>query len=141
MGRWWYRRMAWKNDPGLFMDMHPRLSQAIDALYEPSWPIREWLGNMSSVARDKQKIQAIRDVHGDRSIEVKYWKFDGNAAEIYREGRERGWTGERNSVKPYSRRELVIQRLVRVFKHDPAQLDAMDDAALFDLLDKHNHHV
>lgn len=90
--RWRYRRMAWKNDRALFMDMHPWVARLLDAAYESSWPLREWFSETMRAAQENRKIQAIRDVYGDTSLEVKHWKYLGSAADIYRDGRERGRT-------------------------------------------------
>lgn len=59
--RWWYRRMAWKNDHSLFMDMHPRLAKWIyyRNLFDP---VEYWLSSMVSTARRKQTEVALREV-------------------------------------------------------------------------------
>lgn len=88
--RWRYRRMAWKNDTGLWCTMHPWLTWALGQAYERSWPLRRWFMDFRQAIEDDQKIKAIRDVYGDTG-EVKYWKYDGTAADIYREARARGW--------------------------------------------------
>lgn len=136
--RWCWRRMAWKNDPSLWCDMHPRLAWLIDRLYEPSWPIREVFIDLGRAARDKATIQAARDVYGLREIEVWPGDYGDSAAEIYERGAAQGWTGKRNSVKPYTRRELATMRLVHHFKLDQVIMDQLSDDHLFELLDTYN---
>lgn len=86
--------MAWKNDPGLFMDMHPRLALWLDKVYMKSDPLRWNVSEFFRAARAEAKIKAIRDVYGDNGrYEIKHWKYDGNAADIYAEAREKGWKG------------------------------------------------
>lgn len=92
--RWWYRRTAWKNDPSLFMDMHPRLALWLDRAYVRSDPLRYAVSEFFRAAVIHAKVKAIRDVYGDNGrYEIKHWKYDGNAADIYTEARRRGWDG------------------------------------------------
>jgi hypothetical protein len=100
--RWLYRRMAWKNDLGLFMNMHPRIAWAIDKAYEPTWPIREWLYDIGQAAQRKAKRQAVHDVYGyPDTAQLDMSDYDGNAAEIYTYARQRGWTGTPRPVKDW----------------------------------------
>lgn len=87
-GAWRYRRMAWKNDPGLFVDMHPWLAKPLSRVRNDwSWPLREWWDGLLCAAERETKVAAIREVFGDTG-EVKYWKYDGrNGDDIYAEAR------------------------------------------------------
>lgn len=91
--RWLYRRMAWKNDPALFMDMHPWLAKPVSRLRNDwSWPLRDWIDSFIRAAETTTKIEAIQEVYGDQGYEVKYWKYDGrNGDDVYRDARERGY--------------------------------------------------
>lgn len=88
LARWRYRRMAWRNDLGLFMDMHPRLAWLIDQYYEHSWPLRKWIGNVIEAARDHKKEKTMRMVYNyGPNAQVKYWKDSRSATQINAEAR------------------------------------------------------
>jgi len=95
MRRWYYRRMAWKNDPRLFCEMHPRLTKILSKLRNNwSWPIRDWWDTLIRAAETASKIAAIEDVYGyeHNRWDMKYWKYDGrNGDDVYASAREMGW--------------------------------------------------
>lgn len=92
---WRYRRMAWKDDPGLFINMHPWLAKPLSKLRNDwSWPLRDWWDSLLRAAERETKIRAIEDVYDYErgKWDVKDWKYDGrNGDDVYRDAQERGW--------------------------------------------------
>lgn len=94
--RWRYRRMAWLHDRGLWCNMHPQIAILIDKLYDKSWPFRREVSDFIDSCRTTARIRAIEEVHGYErgKWDMKYWKYEDTAADVYAWARSHGWTRE-----------------------------------------------